>query len=119
MKRVVNKSRSTESNSAAERLADYRGEAGGGGGGGGSGSSLALGCGGLGGSPGSGSPENHESLLLVNDMPEAATAVVAELQASTSASVKDHIKVIFSYYSIFMETTFSSLIIFVCLDKLP
>jgi hypothetical protein len=110
MKRVVTKSRSTESSTAAaERLADYKGDV----------PPTAINCTSFNnlalgpntelgataqqqqqrGSPSSGSPENTDPgggsniLLTTFDMPEAA--MVAELQQSPSPVVaKDHLKVV-------------------------
>jgi hypothetical protein len=119
MKRVVTKSRSTESSTAAaERLADYKGDV----------PPTAINCTSFNnlalgpntelgataqqqqqqrGSPSSGSPDNTDPgggsniLLTTFDMPEAA--VVAELQQSPSPVVaKDHLKVV-NESRLFME----------------
>lgn len=109
MKRVVTKSRSTESSTAAaERLADYKNDV----------PTTAINCTSFNnlalgpntelgataqqqqrGSPSSGSPDNTDpgggSSIHLNtfDMPEAA--IVAELQQSSSPVVaKDHLKVV-------------------------
>jgi hypothetical protein len=107
MKRVVTKSRSTESSTAAaERLADYKGDV----------PTTSINCSSFNnlalgpntelgatsaqqrGSPSSGSPDNTDPgggstiLLSSYDMPEAA--MVADMQPSSSPVVaKDHLKV--------------------------